>query len=124
MADVEVRDQVGVLDPLVGPIVCHLRCSINFVILPPIPYRKCTFSLFVAPFNASLKMGPGARFQGFWDPLAHFDVQEARNFWFGWSVTEQQVLPRVVCLCGAVGVCGECHRVGHVEISFHHRGHF
>ena len=23
-----------------------------------------------------------------------------------------------VCLCGAVGVCGECHRVGHVVIKF------
>ena len=23
----------------------------------------------------------------------------------------RRVLPRVVCLCGAVGVCAECHRV-------------
>ena len=28
-------------------------------------------------------MSQGARNQGFWDLLAHFEVQEARNFWFG-----------------------------------------
>ena len=38
MADVELRDTVEVLDPLVGPIVCQLRCSVDFVSLPPIPY--------------------------------------------------------------------------------------
>ena len=26
-------------------------------------------------------MSQGARFQGFWDFLAHFEVQGARNFW-------------------------------------------
>ena len=41
MADVDVRDKVKVLDPLV------VRCSLNFVILPPIPYRsvRVNFSL-------------------------------------------------------------------------------
>ena len=39
------------------------------------------------------------------------------KFRFGICVTKQQVLPRVVCLCGAVGVCGECHRVSHVVIN-------
>ena len=53
MADVEVRDKVEVLDPVVGPIVCQLRCSINFVILPPIPYRGVLFP-FRCTFNASL----------------------------------------------------------------------
>ena len=38
MADVELRDTVEVLDPLVGPIVCQLRCSVDFVSLPQIPY--------------------------------------------------------------------------------------
>ena len=40
MADVEVRDKIEVLDPLICPIVCLLRCSINIFILPPIPYRN------------------------------------------------------------------------------------
>ena len=29
------------------------------------------------------KMRPGSRFQGFWDFLGHFEVQGARNCWFG-----------------------------------------
>ena len=43
----EVRDKVEVFDPLVGPIVCQLSCSLDFVILPPIRYRRssCPFSL-------------------------------------------------------------------------------
>ena len=45
MADVEVRDKVEVIDPLVGQIVCQLRCLINFVILPPIPYRSVVLVL-------------------------------------------------------------------------------
>ena len=56
----------------------------------------------------------------FWDPLAHFEVEGGgRNFRFGMCVTKQQVFfPRVVCLCGCrVGVCGECHRVGHVVVN-------
>ena len=43
------------------------------------------------------KMGPGTRNQGFWDLLAHFEVQGARNF--------------VVRDASGVGVCGEYHGV-------------
>ena len=52
-------------------------------------------------------------------------------FW-GWGRVEisvrdmchkQQVLPRVVCLCGAVGVCGKCHRVGRCCDIFDNRRH-
>ena len=38
--DVKVRDMVEVLDPLIGPMLCQLRCSVDFVSLPPIPYRS------------------------------------------------------------------------------------
>ena len=48
---------------------------------------------------------------GFGDPLVHFEVEGRSKFLFGMCVTKQQVLPRVVCLCGTVGVCGECHGV-------------
>ena len=41
---------------------------------------------------------------------ANFEVQRARNVWFGMR-HKKKVLPRVVCLCGAVGVGGECHGV-------------
>ena len=37
---------------------------------------------------------------------------------------KQQVLPRVVCLSGAVGVCEESHRVGHVVIKLTPEGFF
>ena len=51
------------------------------------------------------KMSQGARNQGFWDRFREleFFVQDASQ-----NIT---VLPRVVCLCGAVGLCGECHGV-------------
>ena len=51
MADVEMREKVEVLDPLVGPIVCQLRCSIDFVSLPTDPISKCT-----CPFSLHLLM--------------------------------------------------------------------
>ena len=56
-------------------------------------------------------MSQGARNPGFWDLLAHFEVQGARNLWFGMRHKNSRVLPRVVCLCGAVCVCGECRGV-------------
>ena len=34
------------------------------------------------------------------------------------------VFPGVVCLGGAVGVCGECHRVNHFVIKFAPEGIF
>ena len=49
--------------------------------------------------------GPFSRF--FLDFLAHFDVEGPRNFWFGDASQNKRVLPRVVCLCGAVGVSVE-----------------
>ena len=33
-------------------------------------------------------------------------LRVGRNFWFGMRHKNSRVLPRVVCLCGAVGVCG------------------
>ena len=54
MADVEVRDIVEVLDPIVGLIVCQLRCSIDFVSLCHRSHIEVYLSFFIAPFNASL----------------------------------------------------------------------
>ena len=51
-------------------------------------------------------------------------LREGSKFRFGICVTKQQVVPRVVCLCGAVGVSQECHRVGHVVINFTTEGIF
>ena len=42
----------------------------------------------------------------FLDPVAHFE--EGRNFCSRY-VSQNSRFPRVVCLCGAVGECGECH---------------
>ena len=50
---------------------------------------------------------------GFWDPLAHFEVEGGRKLGSGCVSQNSRFLQRVVCLCGAVGVCGACHRVGH-----------
>ena len=47
IADIEVRNTVEVSDPLVGPIVCQLRCSLDVVSLPPSPS---------SPFHASLAL--------------------------------------------------------------------
>ena len=62
-------------------------------------------------------MRQGARFQGFWYLLAHFEVEVHRNFWFRDMSQNSRVLQRVVCLCGAVGVCGECHGVSN-DVSY------
>ena len=40
MADVEVHDEVQIFDPFFCFIACLLRCSINFIILPPTTYRS------------------------------------------------------------------------------------
>ena len=40
MVDVELRDVDKVFDPLVGPIVCQLRCATDFVSPSPIPHRS------------------------------------------------------------------------------------
>ena len=53
------------------------------------------------------KKSQRAHFQGFWDFLAHFEAQGARNFGSGYVSQNSRVLPRVVCL----GVCGECNGV-------------
>ena len=53
-------------------------------------------------------MSQGDCFQSFWDFLAHFEVD---FFWFRDVSPNSRVLPRVVCLCGAVSVHGECHGV-------------
>ena len=90
--------------------------------------KKCTFhksiffeissSLIIALFflpsaaqSSKIIMSHGARFQGFWDFLAHFEVEECRNFLVRNASQNSMLLPRVVCLCGSVGVCGECHGV-------------
>ena len=85
------------------------------------------FSLCFLPSAArSLKRtkNTGDRNLVIWDPLAHFEVEGWSKFLFGKCVTKQQVVPRVVCLCGAVGVCGEYHLVGHVVISVYNGVHF
>ena len=61
---------------------------------------------------------------GFWEPLADFEVEGGRNFGSGYVSQNSRVSPRVVSLCGAVGVHGECHRVGHVVVVFSIRLHF
>ena len=53
-ADVEVRDIAEVLDPLVGPIACQLRCSTDFVCHRS--HIELYSFLFVAPFTASLAL--------------------------------------------------------------------
>ena len=55
---------------------------------------------------------------GFWDSLAHFEVEGPEISVRDMCHKNSRLLPRVVCLCGAVGVYGECHRVGHVVIFF------
>ena len=71
----------------------------------------CTVFSTICGTVVKKKMSQWARFQGFWDLLAHFEVEEARNFGSEYVSQNSRVLPRVVCLCGAVGVCGECHGV-------------
>ena len=56
-------------------------------------------------------MSQGDRFQGLGDFLAHFEVEGGRIFFVRDASQNSGVLPRVVCLCGAVGFCGECHGV-------------
>ena len=52
MADVEVREKVEVLDPVVGLMVWKMRCSIDFVSLSVTgPISKCT-----CPFSLHLSM--------------------------------------------------------------------
>ena len=42
-------------------------------------------------------------------------LREPKIFGLG-CVAKQQGFPRAVCVCGAVGLCGECHGVGHVVL--------
>ena len=55
-------------------------------------------------------MCQGARFQGFWTSWPILSFKEPKNFVRDAS-QNNRVLLRVVCLCGAVGVCRECHGV-------------
>ena len=79
------------------------------------------FSLcFLPPAARSLKRTKKHREieMRFLGPLVDFDVEERTKFWFRICITKQQVFPRVV------GVCGECHRVGHVVINITPERHF
>ena len=51
------------------------------------------------------------------DLLAHFEVEGPRNFWYRDFRQNSRVSPRVVCVCGAVSVCGECHGVSN-DVSY------
>ena len=62
-----------------------------------------------------MRQGPVFKVFGTSWPILTLKVPEI----FGTGMLQNsRVLPRVVCLCGAVGVCGECHRVGHVVMKF------
>ena len=52
--------------------------------------------------------GPFSRFLG---PLGPFRGSGGPKFVVRDASLNSRVLPRVVCLCGTVGVCGECHGV-------------
>ena len=101
----------------------HIEKMIFFSIFldPPI------FAMYFLPSAArSLKRTKKHRWieKRFLGPLGPFWGWRGSKFRFQICVTKQQVLPRVVCLCGAVGVCGECCRVGHVVINFTPEGIF
>ena len=58
---------------------------------------------------------------GFWDPLAHFEVEGVRHFGSG-SVSKNSRFYHVLSVSVVPSVsCGECHRVGHVVICFQSR---
>ena len=62
-------------------------------------------------------MSRGARFQGFWG------LSVVEIFGSGY-VSQNNRFYHVLSVCGAVGVCGERHRVGHVVIILTPEGHF
>ena len=72
----------------------------------------CALCFLLSAARSSQKkiMDQGVRNQGFCDHLAHFEAQRARNVGTA-SVTKQQVFPRVIYVCGAGCVCGECQGV-------------
>ena len=55
----------------------------------------------------------------FWDPLAHFEVEEGRNFGSG-CMSQNSRFHHVL----SVSVVPSCHRVGHVVIKFSTEGIF
>ena len=57
----------------------------------------------------------GARFQGFWDFLAHFEVEEESTFLVRDASQNSMVLPRVVCLHRETLLCGSHHVVRRLE---------
>ena len=101
---------------------CCLRHIVSRICFSP----NCTSqkSVFFRNFGPPHFCTVFSTILSFWDPLAHFEIEGGRNFGSGYVSQNSRFYHVLSCLCGVVGVCGECHLAGHVVINFYTRGDF